>query len=180
MLRNCLIVVSFLVMAMLAVAQEQATPEAVTIDVALVKGRPQQNLVDVKTGRHFVWYDRDGWHLRTAAKKGRATVTFEGTIRIEGGKFGKLRPVGLDKHDQWAVNPERTEIRYVLKTSGSFDGFDFDIRHAEAEAQVTYDLTIGMQKNRWPKRIYLGKDGQHPESTVFRFPVDPDAVAPTE
>ena len=147
----------------------------VTIEAGDVRGQPEQNLVKVTNAPYFVWHDSKGWHLRTAA---RALTQFSGSIRLEGGSFGKLRPIGLEAKgknpDRWAVNAERTEIRYEIHTVGSFDGFDFDVSGADASTRVVFDLSQGRQGRRLPKRIFLGRDSKHPDSSHFESPARPD------
>jgi hypothetical protein len=147
----------------------------VTLEISDMSGRPEQDLVKVTNARYFVWHDSKGWHLRTAA---RALTQFSGSIRIEGGTFGRLRPIGLEAKarnpDRWALNAERTEIRFEIHTVGSFDGFDFDITGGKQSARVVFDLSQGQQGRRLPKRIFLGRDGEHPQKAHFAVPADSD------
>lgn len=124
-------------------------------------GKPPQELVKVKSARYFVWYDSNGWHLRTASKNYR---TFDGAIKLIDGTFGKMRTVGIDKHDKWEINADRTEMQFKLNTGGSFDGFDFDIRGKEVKLE--FDLkTLGGQSR--PGAIFIGRDQKHPEKAQF-------------
>lgn len=150
----------------------------VTADPGAVRGKPEQNLVKVDNARYFVWHDSKGWHLRTAA---RARTQFSGSIRLGGGSFGKLRPIGLEatgkNPDRWVVNAERTEIRFEIHTVGSFDGFDFDVSGADASTRVVFDLSQGRQGRRMPRRVFLGRDGKHPQKSHFAVPADPAKAA---
>jgi hypothetical protein len=150
----------------------------VTIEAGDVQGKPEQNLVKVDNARYFVWHDSKGWHLRTAA---RALTQFSGSIRIEEGTIGKLRPIGLEAKgknpDRWAVNAERTEIHFEIHTAGSFDGFDFDIAGGKPSARIMFDLSQGQQGRRLPRRVFLGRDGKHPQKSHFEVPADPNKAA---
>lgn len=146
---------------------ESKSSRPVQVEVSDLQGKPQQDLVKVTNARYYVWHDSNGWHLRTAAK---GFVKFDGAITLEGGSFGKLRPVGLDTRartpDRWAVDEKRTEIRFELHTGGSFDGFDFDVRGAD-EATLTFDLKMGQRSIRRHRRIFMGRESKTPESTHF-------------
>ena len=144
-----------------------------------IQGKPEQDLVKVKNARYFVWHDSHGWHLRSAA---RALTQFSGSIRIEGASFGKLRAIGLEAKgknpDRWAVNADRTEIRFEIHTVRSFDGFDFDLSGGKQAARVVFDLSQGRDGRRMPKRIFLGRDGKHPQKSQFESPAHPDKAVP--
>lgn len=135
-------------------------------------GKPEQDLVQVNNARYYVWHDSTGWHLRTAS---RAVATFSGSIKLDGGTFGKLRTIGFETKgsaaDRWGVNPDRTELRFEIVTGGSFDGFDFDVRGSDA--QIEFDLKMFKTPQARPGRIYIGRSGTHPKEATFRFPADP-------
>ena len=153
-------------------AQEVETPERIAN--AIIRGRPEQNLVKVRNARYFVWYDGEGWHLRTASK---GLVKFTGSIQLQGGgTFGRLRPVGLEKKgknpDGWEVNTERTELRFQIVTGGSFDGFDFDVKTAN-KSTVQYQLLIGKDASSLPGRIFLGSESKHPPKSSIIMAAEP-------
>ena len=158
------------VVALVVTAAEPAGPTAGAKAPLDPRGRPDEKLVD-QPQRYYVWHDVEGWHLRSAAK---GTVKFEGAIRAVGGTFRKCRPIGLDLKgrlpDSWALDGGRTELKFLMHTSTSFDGFDFDLdRDATA---VEFDLSIG--GDRRPRRIFVGRDGRHPADATFRLPADPN------
>jgi hypothetical protein len=158
-------------------ATQNETEAPVTIEAGDVAGQPEQDLVKVTNARYFVWHDSKGWHLRTAAK---ALTQFSGSIRIKGGSFGKLRPIGLEAKarnpDRWAVDAERTEVRFEIHTVGSFDGFDFDIV-GDPTSRVVFDLSQGRTGRRMPMRIFLGRDSKHPQKSRFECTAHPDKAA---
>ncbi|HEX6984711.1 MAG TPA: hypothetical protein VF170_05010, partial [Planctomycetaceae bacterium] len=133
------------------------------------RGRPDERLID-QPRRYYVWNDAEGWHLRTAAK---GNVKFEGTVRVTGGKFRKFRPVGLEAKgklaDRWTLDRNREELRFLIYTSTSFDGFDFDVDGGATE--VRFDLSLAGAKD--PKRIFVGKKAAHPADAAFGLPADP-------
>lgn len=132
------------------------------------RGRYSNTLVR-QTPRYYLWQDSEGWHLRTASQQGRL-IRFQGSITVSGGTIGKLREVGLERRggaaDTWTVSEDRTQVDFEIATAGSFDGFDFTI--SGAQAQIEFDLSMG--KRQFPRRIYIGRDGQHPAETKFTLP----------
>lgn len=141
------------------------------------RGRPDEKLID-QPQRYYVWHDAEGWHLRSAAK---GMTKFEGSIKVVGGTFRKLRPAGLESKgnyaDRWALDDKRQEIRFLIHTSTSFDGFDFDL--AGDAASLEFDLSMGGTKR--PRRIFVGREAAHPPEAAFSLPADPDkafAAAP--
>lgn len=134
------------------------------------RGRPDEKLID-QPQRYYVWHDSEGWHLRSAAK---GLTKFDGTVKVVGGTFRKLRPAGLESKgtgaDQWKVDEKREEIRFSIQTSTSFDGFDFDL--AGDAKSLEFDLSMGGQKR--PRRIFVGRKATHPAEAAFSLPADPD------
>lgn len=132
------------------------------------RGRMDDHPTD-KPARYYLWEDVEGWHLRSCS---RHVNKFEGQVRIEQGKFRKLRPIGIDPKgrgaDQWVVNKERNELKFRLSTAQLFDGFDFTVEGLDAELE--FELLINGK--RMPARIFVGRDGQHPPEAKFSFPAD--------
>jgi hypothetical protein len=82
--------------------------------------------------------------------------------------------VGFERRGRYAdsaeASPDRTEIEFTIFTSTAFDGIDFTVNGDDAT--VTFaELKIGQRVYR--NRIFVGKDGQHPEETTFSFPAQP-------
>ncbi len=134
------------------------------------RGRPEERLMKQER-RYFIWNDAEGWHIRSASQY---LHKFEGKIRLTGGEFRKCRPVGLETKgtgaDRWLLNKERTELQFLINTSTSFDGFDFDCGRGTTE--IEFDLMVAGAKE--PKRIFIGRDAAHPQATTFKLPADPD------
>jgi hypothetical protein len=133
---------------------------------------PQGRFSDDLTGqppRYYVWRDVEGWHLRTASQNNRL-IKFTGSITLHGGTFSKLRSVGLERRgsaaDTWTVAEDRSQVDFEILTTSSFDGFDFTV--SDDDAYITFDLIMG--KRKFPKRIFIGRDGQHPAETEFTLP----------
>lgn len=123
--------------------------------------------------RYYVWFDTEGWHLRSAAKA-KALTHFTGTIELTQGEFGKLRPIGLEakgKHpDRWQVDAARRKLDFDIHTSGSFDGFDFTVAKDQT-GEIKLDLQIAGKP--MPKRVFVGKNSEHPMELPFSVPAKP-------
>lgn len=122
--------------------------------------------------RYYVWYDDEGWHLRSTTPKN--VFKFEGKITVEGGTFGRMRAVGFERRGRYAdsatASPDRKTIEFTIFTSTAFDGFDFTVNGNDAT--VTFEeLKIGQRV--YPNRIFVGERGQHPEERTFSFPAEP-------
>jgi hypothetical protein len=123
--------------------------------------------------RYYVWHDAQGWHLRSASKE-KNFVHFTGSIELTKGEFGQLRPIGLESKgkyaDRWSVDANRKKLQFDIHTSGSFDGFDFTVAKDQT-GEMQCDLNIGGKA--MPKRIFVGKDSEHPRELPFSVPVAP-------
>lgn len=133
---------------------------------------PQGRFSDDLTGqppRYYVWRDAEGWHLRTASQNGRL-IKFTGSVKLQGGTFSKLRSVGLERRgsaaDRWTVAEDRSQVDFEILTTSSFDGFDLTV--SDDDAYITFDLRMGNRK--YPRRIFIGREGQHPAQTEFTLP----------
>jgi hypothetical protein len=131
--------------------------------------RPEGSIVK-KTARYYIWYDSNGWHLRACSIRLR---NFHGTLRVTDGKVKSCVPVGLKERtkvkDAWAVNEDRSELKFAFSTSTASDGLD--IRIEGDDAQLEFDLNIDQE--RAPKVIYLGRSEEHPAKNPFTLPAVP-------
>jgi hypothetical protein len=136
------------------------------------RGRPDEEFIRVPQ-RYYAWHDAEGWHLRTAAQ-GNALRKFHGTIKLTGGTFNKLREIGLERKGKYAdvskVSADRTKIEFTIYTSSSFDGYDFTVK-GDLDARVEFELHRGGRD--FPREIFIGEAGKHPQSVKFSFPADP-------
>jgi hypothetical protein len=133
--------------------------------------RPEGSIVD-QPARYYVWYDKQGWHLRTTAKKGRH---FHGKIRVSNAKIASCLSVGLknDKQkkatDSWRVNESRSELEFDFRTARLSDGFDWVVEGDEGE--IEFELYIDKAQN--PRTVFVGRGLEHPTETPFRLPATP-------
>lgn len=132
--------------------------------------RPAGSIVD-QTARYYVWYDKQGWHLRATAKGLR---TFSGTIGINQGKIKSCVPVGLKDGKQkgipdiWKVNDARSQLSFRFRTAQKSDGFDLMV---EGDGRLKFDLRIDNQPK--PAATFIGAGKQHPGQMPFTLPAAP-------
>ena len=132
--------------------------------------RPEGSIVD-QTARYYVWYDSQGWHIRSTAKGLR---TFHGTVRVKDARIKSCVPVGLKDGrqkgmpDAWRVNDKRSELTFRFRTAAKSDGFDINV---EGDGQIEFDLAIDEQKK--PQAIFVGGGKGHPDNVPFSLPATP-------
>jgi hypothetical protein len=132
-------------------------------------GKPAQ-LREGATTRYCVWRDEAGWHIRTTT--GGNQHEFQGTVRAIGGTFASMElpktegKKGKPKtRDAWAVSADKQTLAIELKTRGSIDGCDFQLSR-----DVRYlDFDLRIDGASAPERIYIGKEGVHPASSMFKL-----------
>ena len=133
--------------------------------------RPEGSIVN-QSARFYVWYDKQGWHVRSTAKVGRA---FAGVIRLKDAKVKSCVPIGLRDGKQRGVadtvkfNDERSNVKFSFRTGQLSDGIDLVVDGEEG--QIEFELTIDGKQN--PKAIFIGSGKQHPTSSPFTFPAAP-------
>lgn len=145
-----------------------------------VTGRPEGGLAakhGAKSARYYVWYDKQGWHLRSTAG---GTRRFHGTVRVKDGKIASVLSVGLKgdgkkSQDAWRVDSARKELAFDFRTSTASDGLDIKIDGDQAELE--FDLLIDNQKR--PQRVFLGRKEQHPAELPLKLKSVPDPLPKT-
>jgi hypothetical protein len=158
--RTILVVIGMAVLVSgLALAEElrpRGRPEV------LNKGRPS----------YYIWFDKDGWHLRTTAKEPHR---FTGVIEVTEGTFTDLKNASADARtrraggdgDRGHISKDKLKIDFGMRTNGDFDGFDFKV--SDKTKTLKFDLKIdGDPINQ--KFILIGAKGQNPENNIFEVP----------
>jgi hypothetical protein len=151
---------------------EEPKPKAE--DVSPV-GKPE----DFKAGqaaRYAVWYDDDGWHVRTTTGA-KGPHGFKGRIEIVGGKMVRLDPVAVEgkgakkkEADTGTWNPQGTAFDFTLKTgAGHTDGFDLKV--TAGATLIKFNLAVGGDEA--PGKVFIGARGEHPKGAVFYLPAHP-------
>jgi hypothetical protein len=130
--------------------------------------RPEGSIVE-KSARFYVWYDGNGWHLRSCAKKSRR---FHGAIKVKGATIKSCVPVGIKKEqkDAWSVNDDRSLLKFDFKTSTKSDGLDIKLEGDSGEME--FELAIDDDKRG--NFVFIGNKEQHPPKNPFTLPAAPE------
>jgi hypothetical protein len=147
-------------------------------DAPVIKVNPVGQPLGLAKGnaiRYFLWYDKEGWHLRSDTG-GRAHV-FSGTISVVDGQiitisnFERME-AGAKKPnaDLGSVNNAKNEISFRFKTSLKRDGFDFQLNDVAKE--VRFKLLIDGKPA--PERVLIGPASQPAPTELLVFPGHPD------
>jgi hypothetical protein len=133
--------------------------------------RPEGSIHD-QTARYYVWYDKEGWHLRATAKGARM---FSGVIRLKEAKIKSCVPIGLSDGKQGGhidavkFNDARNELKFSFRTGNLSDGFDLVVDGEEG--QIEFELSIDTKKA--PKAIFIGRGRQNPDTNPVTLPAMP-------
>jgi hypothetical protein len=128
------------------------------------------------SSRYAVWYDDEGWHVRTTSGP-KGPHSFPGTVEIVGGKMVSLTPVAVEgkgvkkkEADQGTWNAQHTVFKFTLSTGkGHTDGFDLKV--TDSATAVKFTLTAGGDES--PGKIFIGANGEHPKEVTFYLPARP-------
>jgi len=128
---------------------------------ATVEGQPER-LHAGSTDGHYVWHDRNGWHLRTTTPQ-RSAHVFTGRI-VSSDNIRSVTMVRDENDDRATVSGHVLSFRFV--TYAGIDGLNFRVGCTNS---VTFELKQG---GDWipAYRIFLGHFGraQHNPFTVSR------------
>jgi hypothetical protein len=144
-------------------------PDPNAIEKINPRDRFEGGIIDKRAG-WFLWLEKDVWHLRSGSDNKKST--FSAVVRVKNGKFKSHVKMGFEKKggsDQFAVNADKTEMRFTLTTHGKADGVNFEVEGDEAI--VEFDLAVNGNKS--PERIAVGMNKRHPKQNPFRLPNNP-------
>jgi hypothetical protein len=121
--------------------------------------------------RYAVWHNKKGWHLRTTTAK--EEHNFSGKIVVEGGTVETIEPHDLEQKgklaDWWKLGPKKHEIAFDFKTDRGIDGINFTV---SKDAKVIH-FNLHIDGKHHAGKIYIGREGHHPESDPFDLPAHP-------
>ena len=98
---------------------------------------------------------------------------FTGKIRVEGGTI-----TSVEAHDAefkarfgewWKLHEKRHEINIDFLTDRGVDGINFQV---SKEAKMIY-FNLHIDGKHHKNRIFIGREGQHPEMDPFALPAHP-------
>jgi hypothetical protein len=125
--------------------------------------------------RYAVWFDDDGWHVRTTSGE-KGPHAFAGMIEIIGGKMTSMTIVGIEatkkkEADTGTWNAQKTMFKFNLKTgAGHTDGFDLKV--SDKSTALKFTLTSGGDET--PAKVFIGAKGAHPKAATFYLPARPE------
>lgn len=128
------------------------------------------------SSRYAVWFDEEGWHVRTTSGA-RPPHAFAGSIEIIGGKMVNLQMVGIEGKaggkkdgDRGTWNAQKTAFTFTLKTGeGHTDGFDLKV--TDGAKALKFTLTAGGDEA--PAKVFIGAGAEHPKAATFYLPARP-------
>jgi hypothetical protein len=126
--------------------------------------------------RYLVWYDAEGWHLRTDS--GGKPHVFNGSINVVGGKVIAINqfenmeaaPKKKKRADLGVLNKAKNQITFKFTTSKKRDGFDFQLDESAKEIQ----LKLLIDGKPMPDRILIGPASQPAPAEVLLLPAHPE------
>jgi len=127
------------------------------------------------SSRYALWFDDDGWHVRTTSGE-KGPHAFTGMIEVIGGKMTGMTIVGIEaakkkEADTGTWNPQKTVFKFALKTgAGHSDGFDLKV--TDKSTALKFTLTAGGDEA--PAKVFIGARGAHPKAATFYLPARPE------
>ena len=145
-------------------------PKAVDIDPW---HRPEGSIVN-QSARFYVWYDKQGWHVRSTAKVGRA---FAGVIRFKDAKVKSCVPIGLRDGKQRGAadtvkfNDERNNVKFSFRTGQLSDGIDLvvDGEDALAHEATAFRRSTGTLTLRRRRSTRMGTENENVEPALLHW-----------
>ena len=127
---------------------------------AVVQGRPS-GINPFTTGATYMWHDGDGWHIRVTHHTNNMR-SFSGQLSTSG-TFANVKPVHLEKSDQFQVSSDGHSITFLFKNYGHIDGLNFHTRCAPS-------ISLSFQSDGSespPSKIVIGHTNAHPPTDPF-------------
>ncbi len=137
-------------------------PAGINID-----GRPD-NLDAGDRGAVYLWYNSDGWHLRTTDATDSAHHYTGAIVLSDGARFTSFSSVRLEHGDRVWVDGSNT-LHYDFTTYRGVDGINFTVSACDGARQHEA-MHLSMDVNGHeddPSHIDLGDAKQHPASASF-------------
>jgi hypothetical protein len=107
----------------------------------------------------FVWEDEKGLHVRVTSVRG--PVRFQGEV-CAGSRLHSVGTVILEEGDSIAIARDARCLEFGFLNHRGIDGFNFKTE----SAQIEFDFSLD-DEDLPPSQIWIGRDGLHPEDSVF-------------
>ena len=123
------------------------------------QGRPK-DIDPHTTAAIYMWHD-NGWHIRVTHHTTNKR-TFAGQLTTAG-TFTGVRPVQLEKSDQFNVSGDKHVITFLFKNYGGLDGLDF---YTHCAPSITFSYQSDGVTSPASK-IVIGANSVHPPTNPF-------------
>jgi len=150
-----------------AVAKSASTSRSAKCQVAhddpwpsWVQGTPH-DIDPHTTSAIYMWHDDNGWNIRVTHHKTNVR-TFSGELATSG-KFTDVRPVQLEKNDQFQVSPDGHNITFLFNNHGGIDGLNF---YTHCAPSITFSYQSD-GKTSPPNNIVIGQHSSRPSNDPF-------------
>ena len=125
-----------------------------------VQGEPH-DIDPYTTSAIYMWHDSNGWNIRVTHHTTNLK-TFSGQLSTAG-KFTDVRPVKLERNDQFQVSPDGHNITFLFNNYGGIDGLDF-YTHCAPSINFAYQSD---GKTSPPNNIVIGQHSSRPNNDPF-------------
>lgn len=136
------------------------------------QNEPTGGLKKGTTECYKVWHNEEGWHVRVVNGKGSKDHRYSGTITVENGVMEQVnshlaKKNGAEK--MWKHGAKKQEVSFDFMTNEREDGINFK---ASKDATVVR-FSLKIDGHDVPEQIYVGKRGDHPDSSTFALDAHP-------
>ena len=136
-----------------SIARDDAWPD-------WVQGTPHD--IDPRTtAAIYMWHDSNGWNIRVTHHKTNLR-TFSGQLHTNG-RFTDVRPVQLERSDQFQVSRDGHDITFLFRNFGHIDGLDF---YTHCAPSITFAYQSDGRTSP-PDNIVIGHNSASPANDPF-------------
>jgi hypothetical protein len=125
-----------------------------------VQGRPS-GINPNTTAAIYMWHDGNGWHIRVTHHTTNLR-TFRGELTTQG-SFTGVKPVQLEKSDQFQVSNDKRDVTFRFDNYGRIDGLNF-FTHCAPSISFSFQSDGATAPS---SKIVIGNNGVHPASDPF-------------
>jgi hypothetical protein len=113
------------------------------------------------TSAIYMWHDTNGWNIRVTHHKTNLR-TFSGEL-FTPGRFTDVRPVKLERDDQFQVSRDGHNITFLFNNYGGIDGLDF---YTHCAPSITFAFQSDGRTTP-PNNIDIGQHSSRPANDPF-------------
>ena len=113
------------------------------------------------TAATYMWHDNNGWNIRVTHHNTNQR-TFSGQLSTPG-RFTDVRPVKLERDDQFQVSRDGHSITFLFHNYGGLDGLDF---YTHCAPSITFAFQSDGRTTP-PNNIDIGQHSSRPANDPF-------------